>query len=45
MNTNRTSTVNCPKCNYPITIDINELIKGKKFSCGKCNAVIELDSN
>lgn len=38
----RTSIINCPDCNAPITLEINQLLQGSKFSCINCHASISL---
>lgn len=35
-------TIPCPVCGNNISFDTRELLKGVKFTCSKCNAVIGL---
>ncbi|WP_409425021.1 MULTISPECIES: hypothetical protein [unclassified Pseudoalteromonas] len=42
---NLTNTINCPHCQHStITINLDALCKGERFSCQLCNTVICLAS-
>lgn len=45
MNNNKTSTIVCPACSAPITIDINQLLAGRRFNCPNSNAAIGMSNN
>jgi transposase-like protein len=38
-------TISCPACKQPLQIEINGLIRGDKFECMHCGAVLSLSSN
>ena len=35
-------SISCPHCNSNLEFDINELLKGKTFTCSTCNTNITL---
>lgn len=38
----QTTSIACPNCKAPVTLELTQLLKGTKFSCTQCQSLIGL---
>lgn len=41
----QTTTISCPNCHTPVTLELTQLLMGTKFSCPQCQSLLGLSSD